>query len=1644
MRNFSLLLFLSILISGLSTAQNASFSTILPDNYDPSTFEIPEGKKEGIHYASQRIQFKLKTGQENALNAGNPLAVYLQSIGAQYKKMFPQAQKPERTTDNYGRKYADLTRIYEADYTASVPVSEVMQTLKKFGVTDYVQPNFFVEHEGEDKINFTPNDPQIASQWHLNTIQAFNAWDVTQGDSTVIIGIPDGGTNLVHADLLNIAFNYGDPIDGVDNDGDGWLDNWQGWNTGSNNHITQFDFGGGSNHGIAVTGMASATVNNATNGAGIGFNCKYMPIKIVNASNQWSGAEPGVYYAAENGAKVINCSWGNTFPWPLVEDVLRYAAINKGCFIAASAGNNNNTAPFWPAAYEWTTGVAGTASTDVKSTNSSYYDVIDISAPGQSLFSTTNYTFGAIGGGTSFASPLVAGSAALIFSHYPTYVSDQTKALLKESAFNLYTIPANNAFAGKLGKGRLDIGNALNGTFGPSVTMASRNWSDGNDYIFSPGDTLTLSGNFVNWLNASSPALNCKIRTTNPFITLIDSVVTIGALNNLGMFNNAATPFRFSIGTGCPINTVVPFSLHFQDGAYTDVQHISILVNPSFLNVTENNLHTSVTATGRIGFADWAQTLGLGISKQGNLQHLKTSSLILTDSPTRVSDATINSTLTPSNNPVNNDFNALVNQYKTVPSEFADFEATGKFRDDNAGASALGVETTQKTYAWNSAGDENFVILEYTLKNTGASTLSNFYSGIYSYWEIPNAQFYYLQFASNWNAALKMGYAYNNTNPVGSFAGVKLLSYDSVSWYAFNNNGFNGSINLFDGFSDAEKFTAISNGVSRPSANPGTISGLLGTGPFTIPAGDSVKVAFALVIGDDYNELQQAAQAAQVKYDMFNAEWTGAVSTDWNDAGNWFPQQIPNSCVTNVYIPLTANQPEISGSDFTVRNLRADNGTQISISNGNTLSICKNVTAGNAAGLTVSGGKVILNGNATQTIEGNMTADFMSVENPSTVEIKPTGHLYLQEGIELQSGNVISNSNLTLKSDASGTAYLNDFSSGFTGTLQGNIHVQRYNAGALGFRQLGSPVNTTSIATVSGFSPAGSPGFIIPLPSCNPDQIEASSPYGNWMQLVENKPSVLYNCQQNLFEVITGGGMTNGRGYYMNTNGNSLITFTGEPNTGPVSFTATHANPIASNGWNMLSNPYPSPLQWELSDVPAGFDAIAQLWVTSGSYVGTFQPLDPNLPGIQSLAIGQGFQLRVSNPGGTANFVVNNQNRIVTPPTFLLDFPEANAIEIDVLANGFADKTKVRLRPDATNQYDGLFDSYKVAGKSNQPMLYSLMTGSKMSINSLQESSNPLIIPLGLKTGNTGSFTFEFSGASGFTENRLVYFEDVENNVFQNLAAIDTYTVLLNNGTYENRFFIHLLPPVIPEVVASTCEMDGSLSLNATLPGNWNYNVTDEINQTVSTGVYSAPLSINNLETGNYLIYLTETSTGYQLQIPVTVNGISSFMVEAFASENNVLIGENISFTASVLPQTNYTWNFGDGNSAPAANVTHAFLMPGNFDVMLTAQNDNCTTTDTVQIVVTDNSGITGNDDTDGITIWSSGSLLHTVFSYHADENAAIKMIDAQGKLVLEKQIPQSKNTVITDISHLSSGVYFVTVISNKAVISRKIVVAKP
>ena len=1401
-----------------------SFSGIaqgpVADNAHPITFEIPDGLEEGVHFAKGRIYFKVKADQASALDQNSSLKTYLESIQAQFSKLFPQAQKPERETDAYGRKLADLTRVYVAEFSESIPVREVMNRIRLTGLVEYVHPNFFVNPESGNREQFIPNDPQLTNQWHINHIGVPAAWDVSTGSPSVIIGIPDGGTNFAHADLQNIHYNLSDPIDGVDNDGDGWVDNYQGWNTGSNNNNPQFNVGGGANHGVAVTGLAAATVNNATDGVGIGYQSPYLPVKIVNASNQWSGAEPGVFYAAEKGAKIINCSWGNTFPWPLMEDVTRYATINKGCMMVAAAGNGNTPNPFWPAAYEGVFCVAGIQPSDVKTPTSSYFELVDISSPGINMFTTSNGGFANVGSGTSWASPVVSGSAALVFSAFPTYTPEQVAAHIKETSFNHYSIPGNAAFIDRLGRGRIDIGNALNSSPGPSVYLVSRNWTDGNDNIFTPGESVSLSGNFINWLNASSPALSCTLSSASPFISITDSIFSPGIINNLQVVNNNAVPFTVTISPLCPPNTVINFRLTFNDGSYYDRQYFSLIVNPDYLNITENVLHTSVAGNGRLGFTDTDQAFGMGMSRNGALQHIRTASLILTDSPTRVSDATISATVSP----FNTDF-LMVNPPRETQPEIAQHESFTGFNDDNAGASKLNVKSHLRSYAWNTPGYDRFVILEYTLINQGPSGLSNLFSGIYNFYDIPNAQFYGGLHMALWDASRRMGFAYNAQNPVGTLAGVKLLSYDPVSWYAFNNDGAGGSINIFDGFSDAEKHTAISNGVSRPSSVFGNVSGLLGTGPLNIQSGDSIRVAFALVLGDNLTDLQNTADAAQEYYDLYFGTWTGNLTTDWHAGGNWLSGSVPASGA-NIIIPdvssTSGNFPLISGS-ATVNNITIRPGASLIVNSGGDITVNRLLT--NSGTITVEN-----DGALVQTV---------------TSQISGTGNFIVKRNLPTSDrfhyiGSPVNNSSVN------------------------------------GFGIIPSPVN------------GGNGSQLIPQPTCDPLALEAGSPWCNLLELRENA-SLIHNCSQSLWHIKSAGNLENGRGYAaMVYSGPTSLSFNGTINNGQIIFSnlgntdpsATISDPVSgsiSRGWHLVSNPYPSPISLGTGNnslTAMGFDAQVQIWNAAAN---TWIPSVSN----SVIPVAQGFQIR--NSGAAAlNFQTSNALRTATTNTFY-SMPWEQFLTVSLENGSYSMPTVIFFHEEATDLYDGKLEANRLFGGADIPVIYSLTEDQeKMAFNGYQPLNGDYkSVVIGIYDGATpGAFTLNFQDLNTL-ENSTVKLEDIK---LQSMHAVQegfSYSFQTEPGDNRERFRLHFN---LTETTGTENNSEAlfnlypnpssDLFLVSVSSSDMNYSLTisdlsgkTHFKQHIPSGSQTIAINAEKLSAGMYIVSIQETSGTKRKQI---------------------------------------------------------------------------------------------------------------------------------------------------------------------------------
>ena len=250
-----------------------------------------------------------------------------------------------------------------------------------------------VEFDSVMTMNLIPNDPQYPNQWYLPKVSAPQAWDITTGSSQRTIAIVDTGVDLNHNDIKNkIVAGY----DFVNND-----------------TVAQDDQG----HGTHVAGVAAASTNNALDVAGTDWNARIMPVKVLNSSGAGTTAAiiNGIYWAADNGAHVINLSLGGGSYSQAFQDAINYA-YNKNVIIVAAAGNSASSAAQYPAAYANVVAVGATTSTDGLSTSSNFGSWVDLAAPGQSIVNLK------MGGGTvtfsgsSMAAPLVAGAMTLTWS----------------------------------------------------------------------------------------------------------------------------------------------------------------------------------------------------------------------------------------------------------------------------------------------------------------------------------------------------------------------------------------------------------------------------------------------------------------------------------------------------------------------------------------------------------------------------------------------------------------------------------------------------------------------------------------------------------------------------------------------------------------------------------------------------------------------------------------------------------------------------------------------------------------------------------------------------------------------------------------------------------------------------------------------------------------------------------------------------------------------------------------------------------------------------------------------------------------------------------------------------------------------------
>ncbi|NQX99360.1 MAG: S8 family serine peptidase, partial [Flavobacteriales bacterium] len=580
----------------------------------------------------------------------------------------------------------------------------------------------------------------------------------------------------------------------------------------------------------------------------VGFKTRFLPIKISNNVGILTKAYQGIVYAADHDCFIINCSWGGYTPSNFNKDVIDYAIINKGSLVVGAAGNDNGENIFYPAGYDGVLTVAGIDAGDIKVSSSNYGTYIDISAPGDALWTTgANGGYGT-NGGTSMAAPVISGGAAILKTQYPSYTNLQIAALMQATADDLNVL--NPFFIDKLGSGRLNLFNGVSATSVQFLELTKHLTVDSNNNIFEFGDTLYIEAFFQNYLDFIA-GLTVTLTSSSPYVNIIDGATNLPNMNSLAIASNGIDKFVVEVLNGAPFNEEVTFKAVITNGTYTKNEYFTVVLNPDYINLSENLVATTITSSGKIGHNDNNNTIGLGFTYNGE-QLLFEAGLMIGDDPTRVAD------VVRGVSGIDQDFSSQQNVRFNPPYKSA-LDLYGVI-DDSPLTSPMDISIEQYSYAYSNAPDDKYVIIVYDIENTGIGTLSNLYAGIFADWDIENAGVN----KAGYDVARKMGYVHSLGNDT-LYAAIKVLSGTAGLNYSLDLDG-SGVINPnAGGFTTSEKYTSLSTNRSAAGGAFGAdVAHVVSSGGFNLNAGEHIQVAFAIIAGDSLTDIQLSADSAQV------------------------------------------------------------------------------------------------------------------------------------------------------------------------------------------------------------------------------------------------------------------------------------------------------------------------------------------------------------------------------------------------------------------------------------------------------------------------------------------------------------------------------------------------------------------------------------------------------------------------------------------------------------------------------------------------------------------------------------------------------------------------------------------------------------
>jgi hypothetical protein len=508
-------------------------------------------------------------------------------LAGQFKpKMAASAAGGTGKVDRVTRE--DLFRWYRLRLPAEVDAQAALAALRKEADVEVAELNPRRRLDQVVPIEGLPDgttDPDIGYQWHLEAVELQPAWNYLKnngvppgGRHEVVIAVIDTGVDATHEELVgNMWINGGEvPGNGLDDDLNGFVDDLHGCSVVSDSRSHSGDSADLHGHGTHVAGIAAAQAFNHHGGVGAAFNVQVMAVRAADYAGTLTAVDiaEGVLYAVDNGAEVLNMSFGG-YQWSQIEVDALEVALPHAVLVAA-AGNDGLNAfiyPQYPAALPFVHGVMASTTQGKKCWFSNYG--YDLAAPGESIYSTLPGNQYARWSGTSMAAPIVSGIAALMRSYYWQRDIYSSRFLMGGLWASASASPVVNAYVAVTTLPKPGV-SLLNRWIFDDLSISPNNDADGR---VDAGETIHLA---IEVINRSGQANNVQstLRARapsavqdDPYVTIHSGAVNFGSIGPWNTWDNGfiydtngvivgvVHPIVFSVAPDCPNDHVIPFEL---------------------------------------------------------------------------------------------------------------------------------------------------------------------------------------------------------------------------------------------------------------------------------------------------------------------------------------------------------------------------------------------------------------------------------------------------------------------------------------------------------------------------------------------------------------------------------------------------------------------------------------------------------------------------------------------------------------------------------------------------------------------------------------------------------------------------------------------------------------------------------------------------------------------------------------------------------------------------------------------------------------------------------------------------------------------------------------------------------------------------